>query len=170
MAHAVMPAMALAATDTIADTVRMILEAHFERFTVPNMDKLCAEWGEDAPPALSNAANLSRADFLKYLEETFSGLDAGFEPSKNILNALSCHATGAIDKECDPIWPQVRAISDVSDDKLQEQIGLFFSSKMNGYLFERNPVANDVGAPGTSPGVREGAAFAAATASHMYKK
>jgi len=137
-----------------SESVKIILDEHFDRYSKGNMDKLIAEWSkggtneeglEEAKICLYNVANYSAEEFDEFLEEIFpidlsGGTDAVIV--RQCLKTLSSHVTGNLDND-DPVFLQSRTLSDVSDDELKRQIGEYIKFKTQEYLSEMFPAKEE---------------------------
>ena len=134
----------------ISDTVEMILEAHFERFTKLHVDALISAWSknefglENAILFFYRAANDSKVEFSTFLTDEFEGSyedleDEGLKESYRVLDVISDHCTGNLKKTSDPILGQCQVISSLPETTLEAQIGRYFKAKLSGYLREKFP-------------------------------
>ena len=134
----------------VSDTVEMILEAHFERFTKPHVDALISAWSKNEG-GLKNAilffyraTNDSKVEFSTFLTDEFEGSyedleDEGLKESYRVLDIISDHCAGNLKEVSDPILGQCRAISSLSETTLEASIGRYFKAELSGYLREQFP-------------------------------
>lgn len=129
----------------VSDTVEMILEAHFERFTKPHVDALISAWSKNegglkkAILFFYRAANDSKVEFSTFLTDEFEGSykdlkDEGLKESYRVLDIISDHCAGNLKKASDPILGQCRAISSLPETTLEALIGRYFKAELSGYL------------------------------------
>lgn len=132
-------------TSKISDTVKAILEAHFHRFTIPNIDALTEAWvEEEGDKGLKDAFFYNHA-MINYSHEKAQKLlqdngfcKEGFEKTNHALLTFSRHATGNL-IPTDPILSQCKRLSSLTEKDLQNVIGDYFKSKTNSYLEEKFP-------------------------------
>jgi hypothetical protein len=141
----------LARSDSPRDTLEAILNAHFTEKTLENIKSLVDGWGEHGEEDKQNAVNLMHAAvnfdrgkaiefFNQVFDESKRSADSSEGISYRILDAVSQHCSGVIDRENDPIWRQCRDVSDLSDEYLQDKIGRYFRDKTDQYLSTTYPV------------------------------
>jgi hypothetical protein len=147
----------LSEEEKASESVRIILDEHFDRYSKGNMDKLIANWSaggtnavglEEAKICLHNVANYSAKKFDEFLEEIFPvvlGESADVVFVREFLKILSSHATGEL-RDDDPIFLQSRTLSNLSNDELKRQIGKYMKSKTQEYLSEKFAVKDDASA------------------------
>ena len=134
----------------VSETVEMILEAHFEEFTKPNVDALISAWSKNegglkkAILFFYRVANDSKEKFYTFLTSEFQGCyedlqDEGLRASYKILNVISNQCNGNLKEPSDPILGQCRVVSSLPETKLEPQIGRYFKDALNVYLIENFP-------------------------------
>jgi|GEM_PF-2597116 len=131
----------------VSETVEMILEAHFEEFTKPNVDALISAWSknegglEKAILFFYRVANDPKEKFQNFLMSEFQGRyedlqDEGLKASYKILNVISNQCNGNLKEHSDPILGQCRVVSSLPETKLESQIGRYFKDELSVYLRE----------------------------------
>ena len=131
----------------VSETVKMILEAHFEQFTIPNVDALISAWSKSegglkkAILFFYRVANDPKEKFYTFLTSEFQGCyedlqDEGLRASYKILNVISNQCNGNLKEHSDPILGQCRVVSSLPETKLEPQIGRYFKDVLNAYLRE----------------------------------
>ena len=131
----------------VSETVEMILEAHFEEFTKPNVDALISAWSENeggrkkAILFFYRVANDQKEKFQTFLMSEFKGRyedleDEGLRASYKILNVISNQCNGNLKEHSDPILGQCRVVSSLPETKLESQIGRYFKDELSVYLRE----------------------------------
>jgi hypothetical protein len=131
----------------VSETVEMILEAHFEEFTKPNVDALISAWSENeggrkkAILFFYRVANDPKEKFQTFLMSEFKGRyedleDEGLRASYKILNVISNQCNGNLKEHSDPILGQCRVVSSLPETKLESQIGRYFKDELSVYLRE----------------------------------
>ena len=134
----------------VSETVKMILEAHFEQFTIPNVDALISAWSKSegglkkAILFFYRVANDPKEKFYTFLTSEFQGRyedlqDEGLRASYKILNVISNQCNGNLKEPSDPILGQCRVVSSLPETKLEPQIGRYFKDALNVYLIENFP-------------------------------
>ena len=139
----------LSPLDSISDTLKSILELHFDRFTTGFMKNFIKYWGEnpddspnskskgkkDAVEFLYKAINFERPQFRKFLKEEF--VDNPAEEYKD-LNVLSMQCSGDIEND-DPVYTGCRRLSSLPEGNLKLQIAQYFKDQSNSFLQEKYP-------------------------------
>jgi hypothetical protein len=134
----------------VSETVEMILEAHFEMFTKPNVEALISAWSKNegglkkAILFFYRVANDQKEKFLTFLISEFQGCyedlqDEGLRESYEVLNIISNQCNGNLKEPSDPILGQCRVVSSLPETKLEPQIGRYFKDALNVYLIENFP-------------------------------
>ena len=134
----------------VSETVEMILEAHFEMFTKPNVEALISAWSKNegglkkAILFFYRVANDQKEKFLTFLISEFQGCyedlqDEGLRESYEVLNIISNQCNGNLKEPSDPILGQCRVVSSLPETKLEPQIGGYFKDALNVYLIENFP-------------------------------
>ena len=133
-----------------SETVEMILEAHFEMFTKPNVEALISAWSKNegglkkAILFFYRVANDQKEKFLTFLISEFQGCyedlqDEGLRESYEVLNIISNQCNGNLKEHSEPILGQCRVVSSLPETKLEPQIGGYFKDALNVYLIENFP-------------------------------
>ncbi len=134
----------------VSETVEMILEAHFEMFTKPNVEALISAWSKNegglkkAILFFYRVANDQKEKFRTFLMSEFQGCyedlqDEGLRESYEVLNIISNQCNGNLKEPSDPILGQCRVVSSLPETKLEPQIGRYFKDALNVYLRENFP-------------------------------
>ena len=139
-----------------SDTIKLIMDAHFESFTALNIDNLVESWGEvdvdeegvevvkneegkkQAILFIYKAVNDERASSLEFFEEQFCELlDKGSLMAKGVLNTMADQARGDM-KDYDPLYTNCKRLSSIKEPEvLKAAIGLYFVERTNEYLKEK---------------------------------
>jgi hypothetical protein len=132
----------------VSETVEMILDAHFERFTKPNVDALISAWSKNegglkkAILFFYRVANDPKEKFQTFLMSEFQGRyealqDEGLRESYKVLDVISNQCNGNLKEHSDPILGQCQFVSSLPETKLEPQIGRYFKDVLNVYLEEK---------------------------------
>jgi hypothetical protein len=135
------------AVSKVSETVEMILEAHFERFTKPNVDALISAWSKNegglkkAILFFYRVANDPKEKFQTFLMSEFQGRyedlqDEGLRASYKVLDVISNQCNGNLKEHSDPILRHCRVVSSLPEEELEPQIGRYFKDALKGYLRE----------------------------------
>ena len=137
--------------ERLSDTVKSILELHFERFTKELVvDKIIKDYGmEDdqklriqgiisAVSILHKAVNWEQDSFQEFIKAHSKP-----EPDENLLAlqhnllTLSNQCSGNIKSE-DPVFVHCSRLSTLDEKTLKSQIGVYFKEQINSYLKEKH--------------------------------
>lgn len=134
------------------DTIDFILDAHFDSHTQPNIDILVNCWSENGSDTegeqqailfIHQAANYSKEDFAKLLQDAFEGKyedleNEGLKESYQFLDTVSNQCTGNLAINNDPILTHCSGLSSLTATEIEHHVGEYFRGKIDSYLLENH--------------------------------
>ena len=125
-----------------SDSVEFVLSAYFDGYTIPVIEKTIRDFGDDHLREVVSyvymATNSTEEKSEKYLSDFYSSYGVEADLTRNVFRVFSKRARGEV-VDADPLWANVRRISDLPDELLKKQIGCYLKEKTNNYLCERFP-------------------------------